>query len=259
MPYIDIHTHLITPGAVPSPDELARADRLAKHNGIGRIVLLGNITATGGSNPTQDAITAINNHTLAAMRALPALYIGFCYLNPEHPPAFNLAEMERCLGEGGMRGIKLWIAVKATDSRLDHIAARAAELGVPILHHAWYQVTPYNHNGSTPAEIAHLARRHPATNFIMAHLGGDRERGARDVADLPNVYIDTSGAQPEVQMVEYAVRMIGSGRIVFGSDWPLRDFAVQAGRVLGAAISDEAKRQIMAGNAARLLKMEAPQ
>jgi len=253
---IDIHTHLITPGAVPSAAELARAARLAQHFHIRRVVLLGNITATGGRNPSPEDIVAINDHTLAAMAARPELYIGFCYLNPAHSPAFIQEEIDRCIVAGGMKGIKLWISVKATDPRLDLIMERARELNVPVLHHSWYQVTPVDHNGSTPDEIAHLARRHPGTTVIMAHLGGVRERGIRDIEELPNVYVDTSGSQPEAGMVEYAVRRIGAGRIIFGSDWPLRDFGVQLGRIVGADLTAEENRKIFYDNAAKVLKLE---
>ena len=74
-----------------------------------------------------------------------------------------------------------------------------------------------------------------------------------DIADLPNVLVDTSGSQPEAGMVEYAVRHLGAERVVYGSDWPIRDFGTQVARVLSAEISDEAKELILRGNAARVL------
>lgn len=253
---IDIHTHLFTPGPVPSEAELASAVRLARRQGIDRLVLLGNITAMGGPDPTPEAIVAINSHTLGAMARYPDVYVGFCYLNPAHPASFLAEEIERCVVAGGMRGIKLWIAVKATDRRLDPILQRAQELGVPVLHHAWYKATQFAYNESTPAEVAALARRFPQVTLIMAHLGGGRERGVLDVAEVPNVLVDTSGAQPEAELVEYAVRRLGAGRVLFGSDWPIRDFGVQVGRVLGADLDPRQRERILGENAARLLGLE---
>lgn len=253
--HIDIHTHLFTPGARPSVEELATAVRLARRYGISRIVLLGNIT-TGGPDPTPEAVTAINTHTLAAMICYPDIYFGFCYLNPAHSPQFIEAEIGRCIVQGGMCGIKLWIAVKATDERLDAIMARAQALNVPVLHHAWYKQTSYVYNESTPAEIAALARRWPDVTIVMAHLGGGGVRGVLDIVDVPNVLVDTSGSQPEAGLVEYAVRRLGPERIVYGSDWPIRDFGTQVGRIAGASLSPHEKGLIFAGNAARLLKLK---
>jgi hypothetical protein len=65
--------------------------------------------------------------------------------------------------------------------------------------------------------------------------------------------VDTSGAQPIDGVVEYAVELLGPERVEFGSDWPLRDFAVQRARVEGAAIDEAAKRLVLGGNIARIL------
>lgn len=253
---IDIHTHLATAGPVPSDEELRRAVDTARYYGIDRIVLLGNLIAMGGPDPSMEDIATINTHTLGAMAKYPDVYIGFCYLNPAHPVSFLREEIDRCVAQGGMRGLKLWIAVKATDPRLDPIMEAAAELGVPVLHHAWYKQTVFAYNESTPADIAELARRFPQVPIVMAHLTGCGCRGVLDVAELPNVYIDTSGGQPESDILEYAVRQLGPDRVLYGSDWPLRDFGVQLGRVRGADLTDDALDRILWRNAARLLQLE---
>lgn len=253
---IDIHTHLSTPGPVPSDDELRVAIRLSHRWGIKHIVLLGNVTAMGGPYPTMADISAINTHTLGVMQRHPDVYIGFCYLNPAHPPAFIRNEVERCVMQGGMRGLKLWIAVKATDPRLDTVMELAATLGIPVLHHAWYKQTVFAYNESTPAEVAQLARRFPQVSIIMAHLSGCGCRGVLDIVDVPNVSIDTSGGQPESGLVEYAMRHLGSHRVLYGSDWPLRDFGTQLGRILGANLDERQRSDVLWSNAARLLRME---
>lgn len=256
-PAIDIHVHLSTPGPDPSKEELERVVHTAQHFGIKRMVLVSNLTAMGGPNPSIEDIRAINTHTLAAVARRPDVFIGFCYLNPSHPLSFIKEELDRCIVQGGMRGIKLWIAVKATDPRLDAVMESAASLGVPVLHHAMYKQTQYSFNESTPAEIAHLAKRFPQVPIIMAHLTGCGCRGVLDVAALPNVLIDTSGGQPESGILEYAVRELGSERVLYGSDWPLRDFGVQLGRVYDAELTGDQRADVLWRNAARLLGLEA--
>jgi hypothetical protein len=87
----------------------------------------------------------------------------------------------------------------------------------------------------------------------MAHLNGVRERGIQDIADCPNVYIDTSGGEPESALIEYAIQVIGAERIVYGSDAPIRDFAVQLGKVLGANLTREQYEGILWKNIERIL------
>jgi predicted TIM-barrel fold metal-dependent hydrolase len=87
----------------------------------------------------------------------------------------------------------------------------------------------------------------------MAHLGGVGIKGVEDVADCHNVYIDTSGAQPEAGLVEYAVTRIGAERIVYGSDAPCRTFGAQMARIREADITEAQRRLIFSENARRLL------
>jgi uncharacterized protein len=253
---IDIHTHLAGPGAEPSPVEMANMIRLAKLQGIGRAVALGNIVSMGGPNPTQADITTINTNTLGAMKYDPSFFIGFCYLNPEHPPEFSLGEIERCVVRGGMLGIKFWIAVKATDKRHDPLMQRIQELDIPVLYHAWYKATEQGKNESTAAEVADLARRFPKVTIVMAHLTGVGERGVLDILDCPNMLVDTSGGQSEAGLVEYAVARLGAERVIYGSDWPIRDFGVQTGRVHAAQLSPAQRELILRRNAERVLHLK---
>ncbi len=231
------------------------ADRLADaaaEMGVKKIVDLGDVLAFGW-HPTPEQITAINDGTAAAMKAFPRLYIGFCFLNPENPAEFSVAEIERCVGKLGFRGVKLEATVNCRDARLDPILETVRRLGVPLLHHSWYQAVRTVEQESTPADIANLASRFPDVRIIMAHLGGARVRGVLDIRPYRNIWIDTSGSQPMGELVEYAVQILGADRIVYGSDVPGRDFSAQLGRVLGARISIAQRRRILFENARQLL------
>jgi predicted TIM-barrel fold metal-dependent hydrolase len=252
MTIIDCHIHLQSASHRYDEDEVQRCLALADRAGIERMVYLFNL-GSGGLDPQEADLTASNDIGIELVQRHPDRFESFCYLNPSLPAAFSLAEIDRCIANGPMAGIKLWISVHADDDRLDPIMERAAELRVPVLHHAWYKATEFAFNESTPAEIAHLARRHPTVNIVMAHLAGGGWRGVRDIQDCPNVVVDTSGAQPHAGLVEYAVGQLGADRVVFGSDWPIRDFAVQRARVEGANLDDEQKRLILGGTMARLL------
>jgi len=255
IPKIDVHAHLFSRGPVPAQEEIDMLLRLSRRANIGRTVLLGNVVMGEPSNaaPSPESVRTINDHTLFALRAHPEAFLGFCYLNPAHPVTFLLEEIDRCIVQEGMRGIKLWICVPPTDERVGPIMEKAAELDVPVLQHSWYNQELGDHTDPTPAQVAEMGRRFPDVRIIMAHLGGGGCRGVLDIEDVPNISIDTAGSQPEAGLVDYAVQHLGAERVVFGTDWPVRDIAVQIGRVAGADLTAEQRRLIFRQNAARLL------
>lgn len=250
---IDCHTHLRSADCRYDPADVAECRRLADRAGIDRVIYLFNLADSGGYDPSPDDVRRSNDLGMRVVTGHPDFFAGFCYLNPAHDPAWSLAEIDRCVARGPLCGIKLWVSVRADDARLDPIMDRAAALGVPVLHHAWYKATGYAFNESTPAQVACLARRHPDVPIIMAHLGGGGWRGVQDVKACPNVLVDTSGAQPQGGLVEYAARELGAARVVFGSDWPIRDFATQKARVTGARLPARQIDAILGRNVARLL------
>lgn len=251
---IDCHTHFPAADGVYREEDVERCLALADRAGIDQVVYLFNTANNGGTNPSPEDIRRNNDLGIRLTTEHPDRFSAFCYLNPSHDVAFLEEEMHRCLAAGPCIGIKLWISVKADDHQLDPIMTRARELGMPVLHHAWYKATDYVFNESTPTEIATLARRHPDVTIIMAHLAGGGVRGVLDVRDCPNVLVDTSGAQPIAGLVQYAVEQLGPGRVVFGSDWPIRDFAVQRARVEDARIADDVRSKILGGTMQRVLE-----
>ena len=252
MTTVDCHIHLNAVAGRYDEAEVQQCLALADRTGIERMV---HLIALGEAqvDPQEDDLRRSNEIGLELVDRHPDRFDSFCYLNPSLPVDFSLAEIDRCVVNGPMRGIKLWISVHADDPRLDPIMERARQLGVPVLHHAWYKATGFAFNESTPAQIATLARRHPQVTIIMAHLAGGGWRGVRDVAAYPNVVVDTSGAQPHAGLVTYAIDLLGPERVVYGSDWPIRDFAVQRARVEGAGLDPVARDLVMGGNMLRIL------
>ena len=251
---IDLHVHH-TLGPEPRTDFAAmrRLKGLAKQVGINRVCLLGNVFRFGiRANDSQ--IRLINDSTLELVRADGDFLSGFCFLNPALGSGFLRGEIRRCAREG-LCGIKLEIDVNARDRRLAPIMNTAADLNLPVLHHAWYKSQDKYRHESDPSDIACLGRRFPDTTIIMAHLVAAGVRGVLDIADCPNVSVDTSGSQPVAGMVEYAVAKLGAGRVVFGSDACGRDFSCQLGKVLGARLSSSDREKILHGNAERLLAL----
>ncbi len=250
-PVIDFHVHPGFSLELPAVREaFAPMVKEARYHGVDQMCVSTLDIST--TSPTPELIRKENDVTLALMSDYPGRVVGLCHVSPLHGGE-ALAEIDRCLA-AGMSGIKLWVSCKANHPAVDPIAARAAELRLPILQHAWYKVQGEGENESTPADVAALAARHPDTMIVMAHLTGCGERGLADIYRYHNVLVDTSGGDPEAGLTEWAVKRLGARRVVFGTDSPIRNYGMTLGKVLGAKLSPAQRAMILGGNAARLLR-----
>lgn len=148
---------------------------------------------------------------------------------------------------------------------LDEVADR-----VPLM---LFHVSCMPGTGFAPAiRIAQFAKRHPRTNFVLAHMAGIFQnsvypyfpnlQGCEDVAAmrLQNVYIDTAHFLMYVYpgVMQSMVEIVGADHIVFGTDAPLQGpaqmrFAIQT--IQSLDIPDAQKQSILGDNARRLLKI----
>jgi predicted TIM-barrel fold metal-dependent hydrolase len=250
----DVHVHLSgVPGTVEQ-----RVDRLlefAGRLGIERIVL--HMGTSFVEDPSPEEVRKQNDEVLRAVAHAPDRVFGFVYLNPRHGQE-SLSELDRCVRDGPMVGVKLWIAMRCNRPELDPIVRRAAALKAPILQHAYDRVAGNMPGESSCADVAALAARHPDASFLCAHTGNDWERGLRAIRAARNVLAEVSGSDPTAGFVEMAVRELGAERVVFGSDAGGRSFASQLAKVLSADLPEPAKRLILRGNLQRLLRKGAP-
>lgn len=253
---LDVHVHPLGTGAASVKADAGRILDAAGRAGITKmcVFLLHPESGAGSSlhDPAMRHCRNGNDYNLRMRDQAPDAFLPFCYVNPAWPDA-SVDEINRCIVDERMCGIKLWVARRATHSGLDPIMQRAVELNVPVLQHAWDKTTGNLSGESFPQDVANLARRHPDAKIIMAHLNGCGLRGIEHVADCPNLVVDTGGGDPEAGIVDAAVGALGRRRVVFASDLPVRLFGQCLGKTLGADLSDATKRDILWNNAARLL------
>jgi uncharacterized protein len=242
----DNHCHI---GGIPGKTASERMEKLlaiADRVGVEHLsVHLGMVT--GVEDPSTEQLTADNNTVLEAVKVAGRRAHGYVYLNPNHLE-FSLKEFDRCVKDGPMVGVKLWIARRCSAPELDPIVKRAAEQQAVIYQHTWLKVGGNQPGESTPMDVVELSRRHPGVKLICGHSGGDWERGIRMIRSSPNVYLEIAGSDPTSGFVEMAVRELGAERVVYGSDVSGRSFSSQIAKVRGAAIPESAKRLILREN-----------
>jgi len=245
----DVHGHLNTPGDTPG-ERIDNLLKFADRMGIERLIVF--MGYPWAYDPSPEEVRQQNDQVLQVLERSRGRAFGFAYINPKHTEV-SLAELDRCVRDGPMVGVKLWVAIRCHEKCLDPIVQRAVQLKAPVLQHTWYKITGNLPGESTAADLAALAKRHPTASFIAAHAGGDWERGIRAIRSATNVTAEISGGDPTTGVVEMAVRELGAERVMYGSDFAGRSFASQLAKVLGADVPDNAKRLILAGNIKRML------
>jgi predicted TIM-barrel fold metal-dependent hydrolase len=203
-------------------------------------------------DPTPEQFREQNDQVLTAISHWHHRAFGFVYLSPAHEKE-SLAELDRCVQDGPMVGIKLWVARRCNVESVDSIVRRAIELKAIIYQHTWLKTTGNLEGESTPADLVALAKRHPEASIICGHTGGNWELGIRTVRDQANVSVDLGGGDPTAGIVEMAVRELGASRVLYGSDVAGRSISSQLGKVTSAQISAEEKQQILGVNLRRLM------
>jgi len=245
----DAHVHLT--GVAGTVEQ--RVDGLlefAGRMGIQRLVVCMGTSFVADPSPAE--LRKQNDEVLRAIAHAPDRVLGMVYVNPKHTQA-SLDEMDRCVREGPLVCVKLWIATECSRPELDPIVRRAVELQIPLLQHA-YNRTGGNLPGESSCEdVATLAARHPDASFICAHTGNAWEPGIRAIRPMKNVWAEVCGSDPTAGFVEMAVRELGAERVVYGSDAGGRSYASQLAKVVSADLPEADRRLILGGNIRRLL------
>jgi predicted TIM-barrel fold metal-dependent hydrolase len=126
------------------------------------------------------------------------------------------------------------------------------------------------HNGLSHTVVtliyAELAAHYPGASFQVVNLGGafpmlvermdhvvaTRDPGApRPSALVGGLVFDTASLGP--RSLEMAVAVLGTERIMLGTDYPIFDSAVATDALMEARISDAARAAVASGTAMRVL------
>jgi predicted TIM-barrel fold metal-dependent hydrolase len=246
----DLHCHLNGADGRTPDERMVNLIRFADRLGIERLCVFMGYPFL--YEPTPEQIREQNDQVLQALSHWHHRAFGFVYMSPQHLD-FSLKEFDRCVKNGPMVGIKLWVARRASAPELDPIIETAAAMNAVIFQHSWHKTTGNLPGESEPMDVAKLAARHPKVPIICGHTGGQWEVGVRAIRDHPNLWADVAGSDPTAGMVEMAVRELGASRVIYGSDAAGRSFASQLGKVMGADISEADRKAILGENLKRMM------
>jgi aminocarboxymuconate-semialdehyde decarboxylase len=217
----------------------------------------------------------------------PARFVGSAVL-PLQDPALAMVELERCVGELGLRVVNIsssYHGVYVGDPAYHPFWAAVAGLGVTVWIHpegaadAWFQrYALWNSAGQSIEETRAMAsliyegvmHRHPELKVVMAHGGGYfphyMGRMDRNTANRPDTVRNTGGRKPseflrsfhydtcvyDPQVLKVLLERVGADRLVMGSDYPVGE-PDPVGWLRAAGVAGDDLAAIAGGNAARLL------
>ncbi len=207
--------------------------------------------------------------TRKAVEAFPGRIYGFAEYNP-HFPKESLEVMKAHLAMKGFVGVKIHPAghrYPLDGEAYTPLWEYASENGTPVLTHTWdatpqatypFELVPMQEN-ARPALVGRVADRYPTLPIIMAHSGGHYQghlQAIEVVRAHRHVYVDICGETIGYGLIEWFVKEIGAGKMLFASDMNWLDPRAHISRVLGAKISAEDKEMIFFRNACSLFKLQ---
>lgn len=240
---IDSHFHLWTEDTSTPEARAERADQvrnIADRLGVERICLIGE------RGETVDECYE-NNRTVAKMTdEHPDLFYGWARASPLWGDE-GVQEFRRAVEEDGLIGLKLYAQTFLDDPAVDPLAEAAVDMDVPIISHVSHRRGGERHprkpKESNSDNVRGLAERFPELKIISGHIGGGGvwEYRCKNLADVENVYLDTSGSVCDAGQLEMAAEYLGTDRLVYGTDtWFLPGF----GKLQGANLTPEQKADI---------------
>ncbi|MBI4298438.1 MAG: amidohydrolase [Chloroflexi bacterium] len=207
----------------------------------------------------------VNDYVIEVCRRYPDKLVGFSSVNPAWGEAAAL-EAERC-AQAGLRGVGelhpdiqgFDLGEKETMMALAQVAR--AYRSILLVHSSEPIGHTYEGKGMTTPEVLwRFIQIFPDLVVVCAHWGG----GLPFYALMPevgqalgNTYFD-SAASPFLyrpKVFASVAKLVGSARILFGSDYPLvsQDRLIRQVRGCGLSLSDQ--DAILGKNAARLLEL----
>ncbi len=241
---LDAHTHLMSPAlteaiggpGLPAPD----ADDLIAHLDEGNVERAVVLSLAYFPELDDDGARAENDFTAAEVAKYPERLIGFCGIDPLRDMA--LSEIDRCVDELGMTGLKIHLPASGVDVEVEEQVAalaavfdRAAERELPVLMHAGSPLgLPLDADGL--ANVATIIASHPTVPLTFAHCTNDADRSEIDVwiegmaqglFNVDNMYVDTSSCLEHFkdapdsvkEHMVWRLREWGIERVLYASDY----------------------------------------
>jgi len=278
---IDFHTHIFSPWIKEKRSEYSRRDpcfSLLYSNPKAKLITAEELIDLMDENEvdlsvvlnigwvSQDICVETNNYILESISKYPDRLIAFCAVQPKAGDA-AINEMVRC-AEAGAKGLgEMRSDVQGyslTDSiTMEPLISEVVKHGLIFLTHSSEPVGhQYTGKGNiTPSLLYSFIQKFPELKLVCAHWGGGLPFYALmpEVRDaLANVFFDTAATVflYGAQIFKQVSGLIGSDRILFGSDCPLLEPSQVITQIRASNLNNREMVEILSVNAQKLLYRE---
>lgn len=295
MKTIDAHLHLgLVPSHVPQwwVDELYAPFGDTKYESAGGAKIIEKLDKAGidigivqasdlrrtsfhPDHPDEHAHWVPNDYVAEEVAKYPGRLYGEAAIDPLRNVQAGVLELDRCVKELDMRGLKLvptYQQYSPSDPRLDPIYEKCVELDIPChIHMGWTPTIEALMKFQDPVLLDEVGVKFRNLKVIVAHLGYPWvDQAICLVAKHPNFYCDMAywcGFGPDyLYQALLKLKSLGAiGRVIYGSEnfctptFPRMYEQVNevAARMGTPPITDEEMANIMGGTAAKLYKIDA--
>lgn len=175
--------------------------------------------------------------------------IPYARINPHAGNAESL--LREAVVDMGMKGLKIHqesVTAAAHHPSVLRLVKTAARFDAPSLFHTG------DESLSLPQQFVRLAEEAPEATIILAHMGGyhHTEDAIRLCERYDNLLLDTS-ACPYPHRIEEAIQRVGAGRVLFGSDGPGCNPALELKKIRRLGLAEDEERMVLHDNIASIL------
>ena len=204
---------------------------------------------------TPKQVKSINEFISSEVKKHPDLFTGFGTL---HPDSEDLKGDIDYLLELGLKGVKLhpdFQRFALDEERAFRIGEVIDEVNVPVLIHCG----DFRYNYSNPKQLKAFLDKFPNITVIGAHFAGWSmwEEATEKLAGTPNLYVDLSSSLYALssETAKDLIHAYGADRVLWGTDFPMWDSAVEMEYFNKIDLTDEERSMILYENAAKILNL----
>lgn len=243
---VDVHAHLgpYSLFFIPEPDA---ATMVAVMDRTGT-----DVTVLSANRAIQQDAHLGNSQSLAAVDAYPDRIAAYAVINPWQEPE---RELERLAGDERFVGVKVHPSLHrypVTGARYAPVWEFAESTGCPVLSHSEH-LSPYD----APVLFQTVAERYPGTSIVLGHAGitpAGVDEAIEAARRYDSLWLEVCGSQMTGPLIRAMVDQVGSGRVLFGSDFPFIDQRMSLGRVVCAPLTESQRQDVLSGNARKLFR-----